>query len=406
MTDSKNIKPNLTENAENSSAEITLSYINKDFLYECMSVPTYSQMEYRMVTFIILWARRNKIKCEFDEFGNIYLTKGELCEGEYYPCVTSHLDTVQDKQEPYIYAGVSLDIKTECTKEGKHKISVESYGGTPIGIGADDKSGICICLSMFEYVDKLKACFFLDEEQGCHGSEALDVNWFKDVGYVIGFDSPELYRAAWSCSGTKLFDYNFYSKYMESVCNKWGLINCFFSELYTDVKFIRKYTDIVCMNFGNGGYEAHTTSEYAIVEDMDHACGMGLDLINTIGLTKHILKDTSTKKSNIYIRLDDGTYLNSVEDDTLKLRGLGDDSRGYWSASNSKSKGSSTNNNSNNDKYSLETIAYIVDRYETHINDVKEELTTSIKELCIKSNIDFKLFEDIIKEKFNNEIKI
>ena len=37
--------------------DMQLLYLNKDFVYDCMSVPTHSKKEYRMVTFIILWAR-------------------------------------------------------------------------------------------------------------------------------------------------------------------------------------------------------------------------------------------------------------------------------------------------------------------------------------------------------------
>lgn len=140
-------------------------------------------------------------------------------EGEYFPCVTSHLDTVQDKQSPYIKAGVPLDLKIEQTKDGKHKVSVDTHSSISIGIGADDKSGVCICLSIFQHVEKLKACFFLEEEVGCIGSNHMDLDWFDNVGYVIGFDSPDLYRAAWSCSNVKLFSYDFYTKYMKEVCD-------------------------------------------------------------------------------------------------------------------------------------------------------------------------------------------
>jgi hypothetical protein len=183
--------------------EIELSYIDPEFLLECMSVPTHSKLEYRMVAYVMMWAKRNGVQYDFDEFGNIYLTKGELAEGEFYPCVTSHLDTVQYKHDPYIYAGVPLALKIEKTKDSDHKLFVDNEGGslgTEIGIGADCKSGICICLSLFDHFEKLKACFFLDEEEGCVGSEKLDVDWFNNVGYVIGFDSPDLCRAAWSCS--------------------------------------------------------------------------------------------------------------------------------------------------------------------------------------------------------------
>lgn len=393
--------------------DMNLLYLNKDFVYDCMSVPTHSKKEYRMVTFIILWARRNNIKYEFDEFGNIYLTKGELAEGEFYPCVTSHLDTVQDKQDPYIYAGVPLDLVTERGNDGSHKISVDANGGSPIGIGADDKGGICICLSLFDHVEKLKACFFLDEETGCHGSDELDLDWFKDVGYVIGYDSPDLYRAAWSCSGVKLFSYEFYTKHMKDVCDRWGLTSgCFFSEPYTDVKNIREKTDIICMNFGNGGYNAHSTSEYCVIEDMDQACGMGIDLIDSIGCTEHKLKHTDTWTSRTeksFKRNEDGTYERTKVDDTEQLRNLGDNSRksyyGYSGGSSYSSTTKTTTTPKKEEILKFETVKYIVNRYDSHILAIKDEILEGVKALCEKSNADFEEFEKVISEKFSNDIK-
>ena len=403
-----------SENVVSIEESFKLSYLDKDFVYECMSVPTYSKMEYRMVTYIILWARRNHIKYEFDDFGNVYLTKGELAEGEFYPCVTSHLDTVQNNQEPYIYAGVPLDLKTEITKDNQHKVSVDSNGGASIGIGADDKSGICICLSMFNYLDKFKACFFLDEEEGCIGSNNLDKDWFNDVGYVIGYDSPDLHRAAWACSGVKLFSYKFYEEHMKKVCDKWGLTKgCFFSEPFTDVKNIREKTDIICMNFGNGGYLAHSSSEFIILEDMDHACGMGVELVKSIGLTEHKLKHVASWVSNAnltYKRNVDGTYECSEKDDSEQLRDLGDNSRksyyGYSNYnSNTQTKSSTTTTTKKEDELKFETVKYIVNRYESHILGIKEEVLEAVKKLCEKSNVDFEDFEKAISNKFSNEIK-
>ena len=400
--------------------DMQLMYLDKDFVYDCMSVPTHSKLEYRMVVFIILWARKNGIKYEFDDFGNVYLTKGELSEGEYYPCVTSHLDTVQTKHDPYIYAGVPLDIKTERTKDGQHKISVDANGGSAIGIGADDKGGICICLSIFKYVDKLKACFFLDEETGCHGSDNLDKDWFKDVGYVIGYDSPDLYRAAWACSGTKLFSYEFYEKHMKEVCDRWGLTKgCFFSEPYTDVKNIREKIEIICMNFGNGGYYAHSENEFSIIEDMDQACGMGIDLIESIGRTRHYLKHNgstwSTRNNGTYVRRKDGTFKQVEVDDTYKLEGLGDNARNSYYGYGASSGGAHTNTNTTpttttstvkkEDEIKFETVKYIVNRYEGHINSIKDEVLEAVKELCEQNHVLFDVFEAAISDKFNNEIK-
>ena len=399
--------------------DMKLLYLDKDFVYDCMSVPTHSKLEYRMVVFIILWAKRNGIKYEFDDYGNVYLTKGELAEGEYYPCVTSHLDTVQTKHDPYIYAGVPLDLKTERTKDGLHKISVDANGGSSIGIGADDKGGICICLSLFNHLDKLKACFFLDEETGCHGSDNLEKDWFNDVGYVIGYDSPDLYRAAWACNGTKLFSYEFYEKYMKEVCDRWGLTKgCFFSEPYTDVKNIREKVEVICMNFGNGGYYAHSENEFCIIEDMDQACGMGVDLIESIGCTRHYLKhggSTWTNRNNgTYVRNDDGTYKRVDVDDITKLESLGDNTRrNYYGYGNTSSTHTNTNTTTQTttpavkkeDEIKFETVKYIVDRYEGHINSIKEEVLEAVKGLCEQNHVLFDVFEAAISEKFNNEIK-
>ena len=255
---------NSVTDEQNPLDNIVLNYLDPEFVLDCMSIPTHSGLEQRMVVFIILWCRRNNVYYEFDDYGNLYLTKGKLEEGEYYPCVTSHLDTVHKEHDPYIKVGVPLDLKIELTKEKEHKVSVLSTNGK-IGIGADDKGGIAICLSMFDHFDKLKACFFLEEETGCKGSKNLWKEWFKDVGYVIGYDSPELYRSAYACSGTNLFNYKFYETYMKDVCDSWGLTKGHFhSEPFTDVKEIREQTGIICMNFGNGGYNAHFDTEYCI----------------------------------------------------------------------------------------------------------------------------------------------
>lgn len=383
--------------------DIELNFLNKDFIFETMSIPTNSCNEFRMVIYVIQFARRNGIDYEFDDYGNVYLTKGKLKEGEYYPCVTSHLDTVQDKHEPYIRAGVNLTLKCETTKDNEHKLSVDSFGQASIGIGADDKGGVCICLSLFEHFECLKACFFLNEERGCCGSKELNKDWFKDVGYCIGYDSPDLFRAAWSCSGVKLFSYEFYEKYMKPVCDEWGLQDCFYSEPITDVMEIRKQTGVICMNFGNGGYNAHMPSEYCILEHMDHACGMGIALIDHIGLTRHELKHTSAygRSSGVYHETN-GIFNRVDVDDTELLEGLGDHKRSYRTTTYQQTTKSTT---TKAEQLEFEMMEYVVNRYEGHIEYLKKDILDSVKKICEKSNIDYSLFENEIKEKFSNEIK-
>lgn len=385
--------------------DMELSYLNQDFVIETMSIPSNSHNEFRMVVYIIHFAKKNGIEYEFDDYGNVYLTKGKLSQGEYYPCVTSHLDSVRTEQDPYIRAGVNLDLKCELTSDKEHKLLVDSKGQSPIGIGADDKGGVCICLSMFEHFEKLKACFFLCEELGCLGSKELDKDWFKDVGYCIGYDSPELFRAAWSCNGVKLFSYEFYEKWMKPVCDEWGLKDCFYSEPITDVMEIRKQVGIICMNFGNGGYNPHMTSEYCIIEHMDHACGMGIALIDHIGCTRHELKHSSTswEASKGTYRIDKGIYVRTDVDDKKMLESLGDNKR--WGGRSTTTTTTRTTTATKDEQLNFEMVKYIVNRYDGHISAIKDEVLEAVKSVCEKSNIDFALFEKEISGKFNNEVK-
>jgi hypothetical protein len=351
----------LSENVTNNN--IKLSHINVDLMYELMSIPTLSNHEYRMVEFVVLWARRNNIKYEFDDYGNVYLTKGSVKEGCYYPCLTAHLDSVQSNHRLYALAGQNLDVKTRIVDD-KHEIYVDG-----MGIGGDDKAGVLIALTMFSFVDNLKACFFLEEETGCRGSSCLNESWFNDVGYVIGYDSPDLNRAAWCCSGEKLFDKDFFINNIKDICEEHGLTD-FRSEPYTDVKMIRSKTNIICMNFGSGYYNAHSSIEYCVIEDMDSACKMGNAIINHLGEKRYELK--STNIYSIYSKDENGKYVKNVMDDDEK----------YFNSLKYKSY------SSNNSFNSLFTI----------IQNIK----SSIKSICENNNIDFKLFENTFSKEIRN----
>ena len=385
---------------EDPTEDIELRYLDKDFAYEMLSVPSSSYNEQRLVAFIMLWAMRNNVKFEYDDFGNVYLTKGTLEEGEFYPCVTSHLDTVQHKQTSYVYANVPLEIITTKMSENdakhpnSHKLSLPSGG-----IGADDKAGVLICLSMFDHLPKLKACFFLQEEVGCKGSSELDKEWFKDVAYVIGWDSPDLYRGAYASSQTNLFNYKFYNDHLKEVLDKWGLVKgTLNSEPITDVKYIRQKTNIICMNFGNGGYLAHSDSEYIIIEDTDHALGMGIDLVNHLGYEQFILESSYSSKASRthYFKKDDG-YVYSKEDE--------DDDKLLASLSNRYNATTTTNYNytSTSKDVKFEVLQYTVARFDKFIENIKENVLAKI----LSHNAETTSMEELAKsveKEFSKEI--
>jgi len=392
------------EHMSELNADLKLNCLDERLVYNVMSTPSKSRAEYRIQTFIILWAKENGVEYDVDEKGNIYLTKGIVKEGEFYPCVTAHMDTVQEPQTLYAKAGLSLDVLTRV-KNGKHEIYCEGFG-----IGGDDKAGVAICLNMFRFFKTIKACFFVEEEIGCVGSKEIDMKkdfykeWFGNVGYVIGYDSPDLNRAAHTCSGTKLMGKEFFEKNgLAEICAKYGL-NDFRSEPYTDVKSIREKTDIICMNFGTGYYNCHMPNEYCVLEDMDNALEMGKAIIEKLGNTEHKMKCVSGSYS---VSDADTIYFNKLNPsykETYTYQGGGAWNGGYGGADDDygyNDYGYSTTPKKtekiDKDAVKPETIQYIVDSYEKYINNIKEDVIAKCKELGVDETQFIEIFSKEIK---------
>ena len=402
---------------------IKTKFLDLPFLYDLMSVPTYSRNEYRMQMYIINWARSRQIEVSMDKKGNLYLRKGVLGENEYYPCVTSHMDTVQEKSKVYAEAGARLDIKTrektlytEKDKkfyggDVKHEIYIDG-----MGIGADDKGGVFISLSLMEKFDKMKAAFFVEEEVGMMGSKDMDAHFFDDCGYCIGWDSPELNRAAWKASGTRLFSMEFYEDYIKEVCDEWGMTD-FRSEPFTDIINIREKTGLMCMNFGNGGYDPHMYSEYSVIEDMDHALGMGIALVEKLGnkLYKSIgttstvsnymlgkFKEETDPNNNLKKSDTNDDALLSKEFNTYTYSSYNNNNNYYSSANSNSSTNTSTSKSAEAD---IATLKYIADTYDTYVENIKNELTEKLKKFCETNGLDYDSALSSMNETFSKEIK-
>ena len=402
---------------------IQVKSLDLPFLYDLMSVPTYSRNEYRMQMYIINWARSRNIKVSMDTKGNLYLTKGVLGENEYYPCVTSHMDTVQEKAKVYAEAGARLDIKTreKALFTDKDK---QFYGGNVkheiyvdgMGIGADDKGGVFISLSLMDKFDKMKAAFFVEEEVGMLGSKEMNVKFFEDCGYCIGWDSPDLNRAAWKSSGTRLFSMEFYEDYIKEVCDKWGLTD-FRSEPFTDIINIREKTNLMCMNFGNGGYDAHMYTEYSVIEDMDHALGMGIALVEKLGNKLYKSVPSSGTVANYMFgkgkeENDPNNNIKKSEtnDDSLLAKEFNTYSYSNYNYnnnynSNNSSSSSSSSSSTKSAETDVATLKYIADTYETYVENIKKDLTEKLKAFCEANGLDYEPALAEMNETFSKEIK-
>ncbi len=194
-----------------------------------------------MVDYILSQIDSDKIKVTCDDHKNIYITKGELVDGEYYPMFVAHTDTVHDII-PKINVKI-VDVYRPVTFgkvfESVPVKALKAYDDNedPTGIGGDDKCGIFICLNLLEKLDKVKIGLFVSEETGCHGSAKCDESFLNDVGYICQYDAPGDHLITEICSGVRLFekDSEFQKLSVSAITEAFGCEMTLGSHPYTDV---------------------------------------------------------------------------------------------------------------------------------------------------------------------------
>ena len=220
-------------------------YLDYSLVIKTLEVPTVSGEEQMMRDYIIKFAQEHSIDYTTDKSGNVYLTKGQVGEEEFYPCVTAHMDSVQYTQSKWISEKRLLDIKTKV-------------------------------------VDDVHTFY-------CEGN--VDLKWFCDVGYIMAFDSPEQ-DMSWACGGARLFDRKFYEQYLADLTVEFK-IRKFCNHPFTDIMHLRENTSLACLNIFAGYYNYHSPNEYCVAEDMDRAIKLGKTLIKKLAYKEYVIPYTS-----------------------------------------------------------------------------------------------------------------
>lgn len=261
-----------------------------DFAKKLFSVPTCSKHEELMVDFLESYAIDNNIPYKIDDFGNIYLIKGEITEDDRVPCVVAHIDSVHTSQIPLIEYNERLIIteekvlnKTILRAYNPHLI--DTIDKAKSGLAGDDSAGVLICLELLNKFDKIIAAFFREEEIGCHGSANSDEEIFKNVGYAIQFDAPGNNWVSKTCNGVQLFNEEFFNE-IKDILDTYGQTKIS-NDPYTDVYKLKELYDFNCINFFAGYYNMHRDDEYVVVEDMEKAVLMGEEIIKKLGNKKY-----------------------------------------------------------------------------------------------------------------------
>jgi len=268
--------------------------MNLEKFKELLSVPSKTYQEEDMVEFLCNELDTIPgVSYYRDDMMNIYATKGELNEGEYYPMFIAHTDTVHHKVDKIIVKEEKL-IRPNTFGKTFDKTEVDclkayTEDGNPTGIGGDDKCGIFICLELLQQLDKVKIGLFVSEETGCHGSSKCDENFLQDVGYITQYDAPGNHLISEICSGVRLFerDSEFFTKTLKVIEESFGNEMLIQSHPYTDISQLKKKVDVSCINMSCGYYNMHSNQEFVSIEDVRCSIEVGKNMVKELGNKKY-----------------------------------------------------------------------------------------------------------------------
>ena len=268
--------------------------MNLNKFKELLSVPSKTYKEDKMVNYLLNeLSQMEGIDVVCDEHKNIYVTKGTLDEGEFYPMFISHTDTVHNIVDEIVVKEEYLIRPYTFGKDfGQEQIlCLKAYdtNGKPTGIGGDDKCGIFICLELLRSLDKVKIALFVSEETGCHGSKMVNLDFLTDVGYCTQYDAPGNHLISHSCMGTVLFNLesDFFKIAYKSIYEGFGNEMLVQAHPYTDIMMIKKKSDIACLNMSCGYYNMHTPNEFVCISDVEKSIVAGKNMVDHLGLKKY-----------------------------------------------------------------------------------------------------------------------
>ena len=251
----------------------------KRLLKKLYRISSPSTKERKMKKFLIGWIAENVPSAIItdDNFGNLYITKGNSYA---YPCVVSHIDEVhQSKGNGFVV------IDARGTLFG-YNTEKKDY----VGIGADDKNGIWVCLNCLLKYDAIKVAFFVQEELGTVGSSNADVKWFSDCRYILECDRKGGRDLVVNGCNVNIASDEFikdcdYKDYGYSECKLGGL---------TDVVTLAEDgVGISCVNIACGYYHPHTEFEFTVFSELENCLNFVFHIIeNCIGVYEHTSERT------------------------------------------------------------------------------------------------------------------
>lgn len=236
-----------------------------ELLKQLFSIYSPSGSEKKMKKFIKRYIRENieGVEASHDDMGNLYLTKGK---SDTYPCVVAHLDQVQDIHSKDFAVVEGDDVMFGFSRKNKRQE----------GLGADDKCGIWIAMKCLEHFDEIKVAFFVQEEVGCVGSSSCNMDFFKDVRFVIEPDRRGGSDLITSIGSTEIAGDDFIN---DTHYEEFGYHQN--NGMLTDVlELATMGIGVSCVNISCGYYEPHTDHEFIVVSELRNALDFTMHIIS------------------------------------------------------------------------------------------------------------------------------
>lgn len=177
-------------------------------------------------------------------------------QGTFPVLLVAHMDTVH-KELPSI-------IMRAKDKNGNNTIS------SPYGIGGDDRCGIYMIFEVLREFN-CSVLFCEDEEIGTIGAEKFTkhpISKELDFNYIIEFDRKGNNDAVfYDCDNPEFTDF---------------VTREFFEEAYgsySDISVIAPHLGCAAVNLSCGYYNAHTTKEYVVIQEMQEVIRQSCKLL-------------------------------------------------------------------------------------------------------------------------------
>lgn len=218
--------------------------------------------------------------------GNIYCIKGIA---DTYPCIVSHMDSVHK---------IIPDEHYHIMFDDRMAMGINLSTMKPTGCGGDDKVGIYACLRLLQEYNCIKVVFFRDEEVGCDGSYDADIEFFKDVRYVLQCDRRGNTDFVNEIYGTQLQNKKF-KKMVAPLLREYGYKTS--SGMLTDVYALTQIgLSVSVANISCGYYNPHCDDEIVVFEDVENCLNLCRAIFDTMCETYPVQRHKTYKKSSSY----------------------------------------------------------------------------------------------------------